>query len=116
MTRFPEIKLQKKLNFKTLILDTNLNCCNCQVIKNAMQATVNHNDLDDLPSINVLVCQSDNDITIKISDLGGGVDRVTSEKMWKYLYTTAPRASLTSEAAALSGLGYGLPLSRLYAR
>ena len=87
-----------------------------QVIKNAMQATVNHNDLDNLPSIRVLVCQSDNDITIKISDQGGGVDRVTCEKIWKYLYTTTPRPSVTSESAALSGLGYGLPLSRLYAR
>ena len=81
-----------------------------------MQATVNHNNLDSLPSIKGLLCQSDKDITIKISDLGGGVDRVTCQKMWKYLYTTAPRASLTAESAALSGLGYGLPLSRLYAR
>lgn len=81
-----------------------------------MQATVNHNELESLPKISVLVCQSENDITIKVSDLGGGVDRVTSDKMWKYLYTTNPRPSLTAEAAALSGLGYGLPLSRLYAR
>jgi len=87
-----------------------------EVIKNAMQATVNHNDLDNLPSIKVLVCQSDNDITIKISDEGGGVDRVTCGKIWKYLYTTAPRPSITSESVTLSGLGYGLPLSRLYAR
>jgi len=87
-----------------------------EVIKNAMQATVNHNPLDSLPPIRVLVCQSVDDITIKISDLGGGVDRVTSEKMWKYLYSTAPAASLTAESAPLSGLGYGLPLSRLYAR
>ena len=70
-----------------------------------MQATVNHNSLDSLPPIRVLVCQSVDDITIKISDLGGGVDRVTSEKMWKYLYSTAPAASLTSESAPLSGLG-----------
>jgi len=89
-----------------------------EVIKNAMQATVNHNwdSLHNLPPIRVLVCQSVDDITIKISDLGGGVDRVTSEKMWKYLYSTTPRASLTSESVPLSGLGYGLPLSRLYAR
>jgi len=89
-----------------------------EVMKNAMQATVNkHYDrLDELPSISVLICQSDNDITIKISDLGGGVDRSTAEKMFKYLYTTSPRASLTSESVPLSGLGYGLPLARLYAR
>jgi len=89
-----------------------------EVMKNAMQATVNNNwdKLDKLPPIKVLICQSDNDITIKISDLGGGVDRTTAEKMFKYLYTTSPKASLTKESAPLSGLGYGLPLARLYAR
>jgi len=89
-----------------------------EVMKNAMQATVNTNwdSLDHLPPINVLICQSDADITIKISDTGGGVTRATSEKMFKYLYTTAPKASLTKESVPLSGLGYGLPLARLYAR
>merc|ERR1712029_253362 len=56
------------------------------------------------------------DITIKVSDQGGGVDRVTAEKMFQYLYTTSPSPSLTAEAVPLSGFGYGLPLSRLYAR
>ena len=56
------------------------------------------------------------DITIKVSDQGGGVDRVTAEKMFQYLYTTSPAPSLTAESVPLSGFGYGLPLSRLYAR
>ena len=64
----------------------------------------------------MLVCQSDMDITIKVSDQGGGVDRVTAEKMFQYLYTTSPSPSLTAESVPLSGFGYGLPLSRLYAR
>ena len=63
-----------------------------------------------------MVCQSDMDITIKVSDQGGGVDRVTAEKMFQYLYTTSPSPSLTAESVPLSGFGYGLPLSRLYAR
>ena len=33
------------------------------------------------------------DITIKVSDQGGGVDRVTAEKMFQYLYTTSPSPS-----------------------
>ena len=66
--------------------------------------------------VQVLVCQSDMDITIKVSDQGGGVDRMTADKMFKYLYTTPPSPSLTSTAVPLSGFGYGLPLSRLYAR
>lgn len=89
-----------------------------EVMKNAMQATIENNwgALDKLPFIKVLVCQSDMDITIKVSDQGGGVDRLKAEKMFQYLYTTAPKPSLTSEAVPLSGFGYGLPLSRLYSR
>jgi len=89
-----------------------------EVMKNAMQATIENNwdNLQKLPPIKVLVCQSDMDITIKVSDQGGGVDRVTAEKMFQYLYTTSPSPSLTAESVPLSGFGYGLPLSRLYAR
>lgn len=89
-----------------------------EVMKNAMQATIENNwgDLENLPPIKVLVCQSDMDITIKVSDEGGGVSRLTAEKMFQYLYTTPPSPSLTSESVPLSGFGYGLPLSRLYAR
>jgi len=89
-----------------------------EVLKNAMQATVNmHLDnVDILPELQVLICQSDKDITIRISDFGGGIARSKSDKIFKYLYTTAPRASLTAETVPLSGLGYGLPLARLYAR
>merc|ERR1719481_584556 len=77
-----------------------------EVMKNAMQATVEHNwaSLDKgLP-------------TIKVSDLGGAVDRATAERMFKYLFTKPPRPSITGESVPLSGYGYGLPLSRLYAR
>lgn len=89
-----------------------------EVMKNAMQATVETHwkSLETMPAIKVLVCQSDKDITIKISDQGGGVERAASNKMFKYLYTTNPIASLTKESVPLSGFGYGLPLSRLYAR
>ena len=91
-----------------------------EVMKNAMQATVEHNwsslDSGRLPPIKVLVCQSDRDITIKISDIGGGVDRDTADRMFKYLFTKQPRPSITGESVPLSGYGYGLPLSRLYAR
>lgn len=89
-----------------------------EVMKNAMQATVDKflEKVDVLPPIKVFICQSDRDVTIRVSDQGGGIDRETSDKIFKYLYTTAPKASLTQETVLLSGLGYGLPLARLYAR
>ena len=36
--------------------------------------------------------------------------------MFHYLYSTAPRPSMNPTKAPLAGYGYGLPLSRLYAR
>lgn len=84
-----------------------------EVLKNAMRATVEtHWDTtENLPPINVIVCQANDDFTIKISDQGGGVDRVTAEKMFYYLYSTNPKHSESDRS-----LGYGLPLARLYAR
>ena len=63
------------------------------------------------------------DVTIKISDEGGGIRRSGLQRIWTYLYTTAdsPLLDMDSDTmangpAVLAGYGYGLPLSRLYAR
>lgn len=59
----------------------------------------------------------------QVSDEGGGIPRSGLAKIWTYLYSTAisPLDDMedTGEAdgpAVLAGYGYGLPLSRLYAR
>ena len=72
------------------------------------------------------------DVTIKVSDRGGGIPRSLRDHIFEYLYTTAPNPILTNSAeitdvssligggsgmsgmstAPLAGLGYGLPLSR----
>ena len=59
-----------------------------------------------------------------MSDEGGGISRAGVSKIWTYLYTTATsQLELLDQAgegedtpAALAGYGYGLPISRLYAR
>lgn len=62
------------------------------------------------------------DITIKISDEGGGIARSGMPLIWSYMYTTAQNPLLDDNfnksdfKAPLAGFGYGLPLSRLYAR
>ncbi len=64
---------------------------------------------------------------IKISDEGGGIPRSHLPRIWSYLFTTAtPAFSVVgSEVSStgdhgtdtpLAGLGYGLPISRGYAR
>ena len=47
---------------------------------------------------------------------GGGIPRHITDQLFHYLFSTAPRPSMTPTKAPLAGYGYGLPLSRLYAR
>jgi len=59
-----------------------------------------------------------------VSDEGGGIPRSGLPRIWTYLYSTAesplPELDNTNEGedspAVLAGYGYGLPISRLYAR
>lgn len=54
---------------------------------------------------------------LKISDRGGGIPRSLSDMLFHYMYSTAPKPSVSGiDSAPLAGYGYGLPLSRLYAR
>uniref|UniRef100_A0A8C6TY72 Protein-serine/threonine kinase n=1 Tax=Neogobius melanostomus TaxID=47308 RepID=A0A8C6TY72_9GOBI len=53
----------------------------------------------------------------KMSDRGGGVPFRKTERLFSYMYSTAPRPDIGDKhRAPLAGFGYGLPLSRLYAR
>ena len=61
-----------------------------------------------------------------MSDEGGGIKRSSMNRIWSYLYTTADPKILDSmlntetrdfdTSSPLAGLGYGLPISRNYAR
>jgi len=56
-------------------------------------------------------------VFLQISDRGGGIPRSLSDQLFHYMYSTAPKPSVSGiESAPLAGYGYGLPLSRLYAR
>lgn len=57
-----------------------------------------------------------------MSDEGGGIPRSGVARIWTYMYSTAkvPMPDMEevgeSQPVVLAGYGYGLPLSRLYAR
>ncbi|KAH9962553.1 mitochondrial pyruvate dehydrogenase [Lactifluus volemus] len=80
-----------------------------ELLKNSLRAVVErygHDKEDAIPPIKVIVIEGKEDITIKISDEGGGIARSAIPLIWTYIDFNAPMA----------GFGYGLPLSRLYAR
>ncbi|ELK01653.1 [Pyruvate dehydrogenase [lipoamide]] kinase isozyme 2, mitochondrial [Pteropus alecto] len=123
-----------------------------ELFKNAMRATVeSHESSLILPPIKIMVALGKEDLSIKMSDQGGGVPLRKIERLFSYLYSTAPTPQLgtggtplfweysclipaqhcslstsAAEAPASSihflpahlqaGFGYGLPISRLYAK
>ncbi|XP_030387128.1 pyruvate dehydrogenase (acetyl-transferring) kinase, mitochondrial isoform X2 [Scaptodrosophila lebanonensis] len=90
-----------------------------ELFKNSMRAVVEHNQdhCDSLPPLKVSICRGKEDICVKISDQGGGIPRSQSDQLFKYMYSTAPQPSKSDlHTVPLAGYGYGLPISRLYAR
>uniref|UniRef100_A0A8C5GCB9 Protein-serine/threonine kinase n=1 Tax=Gouania willdenowi TaxID=441366 RepID=A0A8C5GCB9_GOUWI len=86
-----------------------------ELFKNSMRATVelHENSNRGLPPVKAKVTLGNEDLSIKISDRGGGVALRKIDRLFNYMYSTAPTPTLEQGAA---GFGYGLPISRLYAR
>jgi len=95
-----------------------------ELLKNSLRAIVERHGADNevFPPIKVVVVEGKEDITIKISDEGGGIPRSAIPLIWTYMYTTMESQGIDSNfqasdfKAPMAGFGYGLPLSRLYAR
>lgn len=90
-----------------------------ELFKNSMRAVMEHHgsDSDNYPPLEVLLVRGKEDICVKISDRGGGIPRSQTDHLFKYMYSTAPQPSKSdAHTVPLAGYGYGLPLSRLYAR
>lgn len=96
-----------------------------ELLKNSLRAVVERYGVDNedlFPPIKVIVVEGKEDITIKISDEGGGIARSAIPLIWTYMYTTMENQHIDNNfqasdfKAPMAGFGYGLPLSRLYAR
>ena len=99
-----------------------------------MRATVETHGVDKMPPIRIIIAdgEGNEDVVIKVSDEGGGIKRSNMNRIWSYLFTTADPEVLKRMlgkdegnndavrdfdiASPLAGLGYGLPISRNYAR
>lgn len=89
-----------------------------ELFKNAMRAVMEyHCSTDKYPPITITIAKGKEDISLKMSDRGGGIGRSTIDHLFKYMYSTAPQPSKSdAHTVPLAGYGYGLPISRLYAR
>ncbi|XP_016132478.1 pyruvate dehydrogenase (acetyl-transferring) kinase isozyme 3, mitochondrial-like isoform X2 [Sinocyclocheilus grahami] len=89
-----------------------------ELFKNSMRATVElyENSSEGLPPVKAMVTLGKEDLSI--SDKGGGVPLRKIDRLFNYMYSTAPTPRLdpSQTTVPLAGFGYGLPISRLYAR
>uniref|UniRef100_A0A1J3IXX7 Protein-serine/threonine kinase n=1 Tax=Noccaea caerulescens TaxID=107243 RepID=A0A1J3IXX7_NOCCA len=121
----PEINIYGDPSFTFPYVPTHLHLMVYELVKNSLRAVQErYVDSDRVaPPIRIIVADGIEDVTIKVSDEGGGIPRSGLPKIFTYLYSTA-RNPLEEEMdlgtadvpVTMAGYGYGLPISRLYAR
>lgn len=121
----PKIQLVCNPNLNFMYVPGHLSHMLFETLKNSLRAVVETHgqDKQEFPVTKVIVAEGKEDITIKVSDEGGGIPRSAIPLVWTYMYTTVDRTpSLDPDfdksdfKAPMAGFGYGLPISRLYAR
>ncbi|CAF1703540.1 hypothetical protein Bca4012_003759 [Brassica carinata] len=121
----PEINIYGDPSFTFPYVPTHLHLMVYELVKNSLRA-VQERFVDSdrvAPPIRIIVADGIEDVTIKVSDEGGGIPRSGLPKIFTYLYSTA-RNPLEEDVdlgtadvpVTMAGYGYGLPISRLYAR
>ncbi|CAK9158038.1 unnamed protein product [Ilex paraguariensis] len=121
----PDINIYGDPNFTFPYVPTHLHLMVFELVKNSLRA-VQERFMDSekiAPPIRIIVADGLEDVTIKVSDEGGGIPRSGLPKIFTYLYSTAQNPLDeqlddlgTANVATMAGYGYGLPISRLYAR
>lgn len=122
----PEATIYGDDAFTFNYIDSHIHHIVFELVKNAMRAVIERHGDDSPPPIRVIVAAGSQheDVVIKVSDEGGGIPRSGMKRVWSYFYTSANSGTFDafsdgadfSTNTPLAGLGYGLPLSRLYAR
>ena len=120
----PEVTLHGKTELRFTYIPSHLQHMLFELLKNSLRAVVElHGRSGRLPPVRVVIAEGEEDVTIKVSDEGGGIPRSGIDRIWTYLYSTAEPPRLgpgwpykSDFQAPLAGLGYGLPITRLYAR
>ncbi|KAF3456456.1 hypothetical protein FNV43_RR01106 [Rhamnella rubrinervis] len=120
----PDVNIYGDPDFTFPYVPTHLHLMVFELVKNSLRAVQERfMDSDKIaPPVRIIVADGIEDVTIKVSDEGGGIPRSGLPKIFTYLYSTArnpldEHSDLgTADAVTMAGYGYGLPISRLYAR
>ena len=120
----PKVDIYGSEKFSFAYVPSHIHHMVFELVKNSLRAVQDRYAelLVATPSIRVVVAEGAEDVTIKVSDEGGGIPRSGLPQIWTYLYSTASSPLVDTQddgsqaPSVLAGYGYGLPISRLYAR
>lgn len=106
-----------------------------EILKNSMRAVIEQKikegtlfaqSTDPLPEVEILIAEGPEQTTIRISDRGGGLCPESAAEAFQFGFTTAVMDDpgngfgnqflMQNDHSPMAGLGFGLPLARLYTR
>jgi len=128
----PEIIVEGELDVEMSFITGHLSFMLQEILKNAIRATIetHMHSGEPLPPVSVEIMKGSFDVTLKVSDQGGGMKPEKLKELWRYGATSANDSdSLTgggrwtgygssrkTSCRSVAGYGFGLPLSRVYAK
>ncbi|EPS70225.1 hypothetical protein M569_04533 [Genlisea aurea] len=115
----PDISIYGDPKFTFPYVPSHLHLMVFELVKNSLRAVQERfSNSDDVPPVRIIVADGLEDI----SDEGGGIPRSGLSRIFTYLYSTAknplsqqPETDIETPSN-MAGYGYGIPVSRLYAR
>lgn len=111
----PNIKINCKDDINLLYIENHLEYIITEILKNAYVA---HDKFNSNEYIQIDVSEGKSDIIIKISDKGGGFKFNDIKNTLSFSYTTnkVDFSKIYKQTKIISGYGFGLPMSKLYAQ
>jgi len=128
----PQVVVEGELDTELSFITAHLSFILQEILKNACRATIetHMHSGGKVPPVSVEIMKGSFDVTLKVSDRGGGMRPEQLKEVWRYGCTTvvgynSSRGGLLSSysspqsissARSVAGYGFGLPLARLYAQ
>jgi pyruvate dehydrogenase kinase 2/3/4 len=101
---FPKNMVEIDKTIKLVYVPSHLYHIAFELYKNAMRAVIETrgSGAKSYPKIQTLIVKGPEDLTIRITDYGGGIPKSKIPYVFKYMYSTAPRPALTPDVYSTS--------------
>lgn len=115
LDNIPEISINCRDDINLPYIESHLEYIITEILKNSYVA---HDKCNSNDSIRIDVSEGESDIIIRISDKGGGFPFNDIENTLSFSYTTnkVDFSKVSEQMKIISGYGFGLPMSKLYAQ